>query len=84
MPERPSKRGGGMAGKSKERHVGRRSKLTKHLRTVANMVERGNVQVADRLVDITDELEYQLELDEDAGEGALAVRVERSRATGQN
>jgi hypothetical protein len=67
--------------RSKEQHAGRRDKFAKHLRTVADMVERGSIQVADRLVDIADELEYQLELEEEAseGEGALAIRVEWNR-----
>jgi len=81
MAMRPSSRGGGMGRKSKEEHAGRRSKLAEHLRTVADMVECGNVQVADRLVDIADELEYQLELEEEASEGTLAIRVEWSRET---
>jgi len=70
-----------MARKSKEKHAGRRDELAEHLRTVADMVERGNIQVADRLVDIADELEYQLELEEEASEGTLAIRVEWSRET---
>ena len=70
-----------MVMKSKEKHAGKRDKLAKHLRTVADMVERGNIQVADRLVDIADELEYQLELEEEGSEGTLAIRVEWSRET---
>jgi amphi-Trp domain-containing protein len=81
MAIEPSRRGGGMGRKSKEEHAGRRSKLAEHLRTVADMVECGNVQVADRLVDIADELEYQLELEEEASEGTLEIRVEWSRET---
>lgn len=72
---RPSRRRGVMARKSKEKHAGRRSKLAEHLRTVADMVECGNVQVADRLVDIADELEYRLELEEEASEATLEIRV---------
>jgi len=68
-----------MAGKSKEKHSGRRSKLAEHLRTVADMVERGNIQVGNRLVDIADELEYHLEIEEEAAEAALEIRVEWSR-----
>ena len=67
-----------MARKSKEKHAGRRGKLAEHLRTVADMVECGNVQVADRLVDIADELEYRLELEEEASEATLEIRVEWS------
>jgi len=67
--------------RSKEQHTGRRDKFAKHLRTVADMVENGSIQVADRLVDIADELEYQLELEEEASEGTLAIRVEWSRET---
>jgi hypothetical protein len=64
---------------AKEKHAGRRGKLAEHLRMVADMVERGSVQVADRLVDISDELEYRLELEEEASEAALAIRVEWNR-----
>jgi amphi-Trp domain-containing protein len=70
-----------MAGKAKERHAGRRAKLAKHLRTVADMIEYGSVQVADRLVDIADELEYRLELEEEASQATLEIRVEWSRKT---
>ena len=70
-----------MAEKSKEKHAGRRSKLADHLRTVADMVDSGNLQVADRLVDIADELEYELELEEEASEATLEIQVGWSRGT---
>jgi amphi-Trp domain-containing protein len=70
-----------MAGKAKERHAGRRAKLAKHLRTVADMIEYGSVQVAGRFVDVADELEYQLELEDEAREATLEIRVEWPRAT---
>ena len=72
---------GGVGMKSREKHAGRRGKLAEHLRMVADMVERGSVQVADRLVDMADELEYRLELEEESSEATLAIRVEWNRET---